>query len=106
MPAGGAGQGARPLPCGGVDGGADDGGGEGFLGGGTAAYHHLAAVIGLSFPCGELGGIVDHGFADDIIRAGHPVRDGEVEPSEAPGIGVEIDEESLSKLATQERRIR
>ncbi|MFH0965357.1 MAG: mandelate racemase/muconate lactonizing enzyme family protein, partial [Planctomycetota bacterium] len=81
-------------------------GGTGFLGVGTAAYHHLAAVIGLSFPCGELGGIVDHGFEDDIIREGYPVRDGEAELPDVPGIGVEIDEQSLSKLATEERRVR
>ena len=37
-------------------------GGTGFTGIGTVIYQQLASVIGLSAPCGELGGSFDHGM--------------------------------------------
>ena len=80
-------------------------GGTGFLGVGTAAYHHLASVIGLSLPCGELGGLCDHGFADDVVRENLPIADGAVTIPDTPGIGVEIDDEALARLVSDERRV-
>lgn len=37
-------------------------GGTGYLGIGSAAYHHLAGVAGCELPCGEIGGWFDHGM--------------------------------------------
>ena len=37
-------------------------GGTGFVGIGSSAYHHLAAVAGCQLPCGEIGGWFDHGM--------------------------------------------
>ena len=79
-------------------------GGTGFLGVGTAAYQHVAAVIGLDFPCGELGGLFDHGFEDDIVAEPLPVQKGQAPLSNLPGSGVTIDEASLQRLVLQERR--
>ena len=42
-------------------------GGTGFIGIGTAAYHHLAGCIGTSLPCGEVGGNLDHGMPPDLV---------------------------------------
>lgn len=44
-------------------------GGTGFVGVGTAAYQQIAAVIGLSQPCGELGGGFDHGMPENLCGA-------------------------------------
>lgn len=80
-------------------------GGTGFLGVGSAGYQHLASVIGLSMPCGELGGKYDHGFADDIVVNPLSLKDGAVQLLDVPGLGVEIDEKSLSKLMLEEIRV-
>lgn len=81
-------------------------GGTGFFGIGTAAYHHLASVIGLSMPCGELGGFVDHGFPARLVKTPLAIRAGTVEIPDTPGIGVEIDQRSLRRLATEERTLK
>jgi len=81
-------------------------GGTGFFGIGTAAYHHLASVIGLSMPCGELGGFVDHGFEAQLVKTPLPISSGSVEIPDTPGIGVDIDQTSLERLASQKRTIR
>lgn len=62
-------------------------GGTGFLGIGTAAYHHLAAVIGLEEPCGELGGNFDHGMPK--VWRSVQIESGSVRLSDQPGIGFE-----------------
>ena len=73
-------------------------GGTGFLGIGTAAHQILASVIGLEFPCGELGGYVDHKFESSIVKDPLPITDGRVYPPESPGLGVELDRDKLLKL--------
>ncbi len=80
-------------------------GGTGYLGVGSAAYQHLASVIGLTMPCGELGGKYDHGFEDDIVKEPLPLKDGVVHLTDRPGLGVEIDEKSLAKLTLEEKTI-
>jgi L-Ala-D/L-Glu epimerase len=64
-------------------------GGTGYLGIGTAAYHHLATVIGISEPCGELGGHFDHGMPR--VWPSTNVEAGNIRPSDLPGIGFEPD---------------
>jgi len=81
-------------------------GGTGFFGIGTAAYHHVASVIGLSMPCGELGGSVDHGFEAQLVKRSLPIAGGSVEIPDTPGIGVDVDEQSLVRIATEKRIIR
>lgn len=80
-------------------------GGTGFFGVGTAAYHHLASVIGLSMPCGELGGFCDHGFQSQLVKTPLPISAGSVEIPDTPGIGVEIDEKSLERLSSEQRHV-
>lgn len=43
-------------------------------------------------------------FIDDIIAAGMTVRDGALVVSDAPGLGVEVDEERLERFTTRSRR--
>ncbi|MBI4379405.1 MAG: mandelate racemase/muconate lactonizing enzyme family protein [Nitrospinae bacterium] len=76
-------------------------GGTGFLGVGTAAFQTLSSVIGLDFPCGEICGIIDHGFPKKIVKKQYYVRDGEAEIPDEPGLGIEIDEESLESLVEE-----
>ena len=73
-------------------------GGTGFLGVGTAAFQTLASVIGLDFPCGELCGIIDHGFPQKIVKELYAVENGNALIPNEPGLGIEIDEESLDNL--------
>jgi muconate cycloisomerase len=73
-------------------------GGTGYLGIGTAAHQTLASVIGLSFPCGELCGVVDHGFEMALAKELYPVDDGEAIIPDLPGLGVELDRANLERL--------
>ncbi len=75
-------------------------GGTGYCGIGTAAYHHLATVIGLEGPCGELGGAFDHGMPEDLVQEPLPIEDGHVIVPQTPGLGVELDEQALERHAT------
>jgi len=65
-------------------------GGVGFFGVGTAVYQQLGSVIGLSLPCGEAGGWIDHGYPDSIVRKPYPVAKGRVEIPDSPGTGMEL----------------
>ncbi|MFH1008550.1 MAG: mandelate racemase/muconate lactonizing enzyme family protein [Candidatus Latescibacterota bacterium] len=70
-------------------------GGTGFIGIGTAAYQHLAGVIGLDGPCGELGGAFDHG--QPVLCDNLPIQDGCVHLSDTPGHGARPRMELLEK---------
>lgn len=75
-------------------------GGTGSFGIQAAAYQQLAAVIGTTMPCGEIGGLFDHGFADDIIETPYELKNGSVTlPSEA-GLGIRLDEAAIAKMKT------
>lgn len=76
-------------------------GGTGFLGVGTAAFQTLSSVIGIDFPCGELCGTIDHGFHRRIVKELYCVRGGEAEIPDEPGLGIEVDKESLEKLVSE-----
>lgn len=72
-------------------------GGTGFCGGGSAAFQHLAGVIGLDGPCGELGGPFDHGMPQGLMKKQLIVKNGHVQLSSEPGHGAEPDWERLEK---------
>ena len=42
-------------------------GGTGFTGPGTQFYQQLAGVFGLDGPCGEIGGMLDHGMPENLL---------------------------------------
>jgi len=74
-------------------------GGCGLLGIATAAFQSLAAVIGLQYPCGELGGYFDHGIGACLVKKPYPIENGFIHISQAPGLGVDVDERLLTQLA-------
>jgi L-alanine-DL-glutamate epimerase-like enolase superfamily enzyme len=76
-------------------------GGTGSFGVQAAAWQQLAAVVS-GLPCGEIGGLFDHGFTDDIVVAPYPMTDGAVTLPDAPGLGIDIDEDAVSKMALGE----
>ncbi len=75
-------------------------GGTGYTGIGTAAYQHLTAVATPGGPCGELGGAFDHGMPRSMARRPLPMADGFVTLPDAPGMGIELDEQVLGEFAT------
>lgn len=72
-------------------------GGTGYTAVGTATYQHLTAVATPGGPCGELGGVFDHGMPHSLVKQPLPMRDGAAILPDRPGTGVEIDEEALAK---------
>lgn len=71
-------------------------GGTGFTGVSTAAYQHLTAVATPGGPAGELGGFFDHGMPRNMVKEPLAMNNGRVELTNAPGMGTEIDEETLN----------
>lgn len=70
-------------------------GGTGYTGVGSAAYQHVAGVVG--GPVGELGEYFDHGMPHNLVRESLPMRDGCVELPDRSGLGTELDEEILAR---------
>jgi L-alanine-DL-glutamate epimerase-like enolase superfamily enzyme len=70
-------------------------GGCGLLGISTAAFQSLSSVIGLEYPCGDLGGYYDHGIDICLTRNPYPIRDGCITIPDGVGLGVDVD---LGKL--------
>lgn len=77
-------------------------GGTGSFGVQAAAYQQLASVIGTSMPCGEIGGLFDHSFADDIIEAPYKLENGSVTLPTGAGIGIRLDENAINKMKTSD----
>lgn len=80
-------------------------GGTGYCAMGPAAYQHLTAVVTPGGPCGELGGVFDHGMPQSLIAASLPIRDGEVILGDQPGLGVRLNEETLRHFAHGEKTL-
>lgn len=78
-------------------------GGTGYTGVASAAYQHLTAVATPGGPCGELGGAFDHGMPRSMIRAPLPMQDGAVLLPERPGMGTELDQDTLAEYGEQSR---
>ena len=74
-------------------------GGCGFFGISTAAFQSLASVIGLQYPCGEMGGYFDHGFNVCIVKNPYRIENGFINIPDEPGLGVTVDEQLLAQLA-------
>jgi L-alanine-DL-glutamate epimerase-like enolase superfamily enzyme len=79
-------------------------GGTGYVGVGTAAYQHLAAIIGVSGPCGELGGSTDHGMPTGLCEI-LSVRQGACEIPPGAGHGVRPNLSLLKSYLTGRERI-
>jgi L-alanine-DL-glutamate epimerase-like enolase superfamily enzyme len=74
-------------------------GGTGSFGVHAAAWQQLAACIRTPLPCGEIGGLFDHGFADDIVEAPYPLANGVVSVPDAPGLGIHLDEDAVKRMS-------
>ncbi len=80
-----------------------------FLGVGNAAFQQLAAVIGGSRPCedigypqyitGPLAGEYNVAFDPTIVKEPYPIIDGDILVSDAPGLGIKVDRARAQKLA-------
>lgn len=75
-------------------------GGTGSFGVQAAAYQQLASIIGTSMPCGELGGLFDHGFENDIIEKPYELKNGAVTLPDVPGLGIRLDEKAIKQMQT------
>lgn len=73
-------------------------GGTGSFGVQAAAWQQLAACIRTELPCGEIGGLFDHGFADDIVESPYPLAAGAVTLPDAPGLGIRLDEDAVRRM--------
>ena len=73
-----------------------------------AAFQTLSSVIGLSRPCEDIGLIPyfsgptkgEYAFEHEptVIRKPYPIVDGVIHISDEPGLGIELDRESLRKF--------
>jgi len=73
-------------------------GGTGSFGVQAAAYQQLASVIGTTMPCGEIGGLFDHGFENDIVLAPYELKNGSVRLPDEPGLGIRLDERAIQQM--------
>ena len=73
-------------------------GGCGLLGISTAAFQSLASVIGLGFPCGELGGFYDHGIDVCLTANPYQISDGAIHIPDGHGLGVDVDIDKLKNI--------
>lgn len=81
-------------------------GGTGSFGVQAAAYQQLASVTGTSMPCGEPGGLFDHGFVNDIIEKPYELKNGAVTLPDEPGLGIRLDEKAIKQMQTFEEELR
>jgi len=65
-------------------------GGTGYPGVGSFAHAHLAAVVGLEFPYGDVCGARDHGFPESAAEDILPVEEGDFVVPDTPGHGGRI----------------
>lgn len=81
-------------------------GGTGYAGVGVGHWLQMAATRGLSMPSGEVGGWIDHHFADRLL-VHHPRPEaGFVNLPQGPGCGVSLGEKQMQKFTDYEHRIR
>jgi L-alanine-DL-glutamate epimerase-like enolase superfamily enzyme len=81
-------------------------GGTGSFGVQAAAYQQLASVIGTSMPCGEVGGLFDHGFVNDIIEKPYELKNGAVTLPDEAGLGIRLDEKAIKEMQTADEELR
>ena len=72
-------------------------GGTGYPGVGSWAHAHVASVIGLDFPYGDICGARDHGFPESSAKEMLPVRDGCFPVPDTPGHGGELNMDAVEK---------
>lgn len=81
-------------------------GGTGSFGVQAAAYQQLASVIGTTMPCGEPGGLFDHGFVNDIVVSPYSLKNGSVTLPDEPGLGIRLDENAINNMQTVDEELR
>jgi len=72
-------------------------GGTGYPGVGSFAHAHLAAVVGLAFPYGDICGARDHGFPESAAQDMLPVEDGCFVVPDTPGHGGRINQDVIER---------
>jgi len=75
--------------------------GTGYTGIGAFAHAQVAALIGLDFPYGEIGGMRDHGMPASSAEPQMPIQNGEFQLTDEPGHGGKLNPAMISKYATQ-----
>jgi L-alanine-DL-glutamate epimerase-like enolase superfamily enzyme len=76
-------------------------GGTGFTGIGAYAYAHVASVVGLEFPLGEVGGAIDHGMPASSAARPLPIGDGYLTLPDGPGHGGKLDLAAIEPYLTE-----
>ena len=74
-------------------------GGTGYTGVGAFAHMHVAAVHGMEYPFGEIGGWQDHGMPASTAAEPLPIRNGMAILPDGPGHGGRLNPETLAKYA-------
>lgn len=75
--------------------------GTGYTGIGAFAHAQVAAVIGLDFPYGEIGGPRDHGMPASSAEPQLPIQNGEYHLTDEPGHGGKLNLAMIEKYSTQ-----
>lgn len=76
-------------------------GGTGFVGPGTRFYQQLASVLGLNGPCGEIGGVLDHGMPENLLVEDTGVRTtAEVALSNSSELAVDLEKVKRYAIST------
>jgi L-alanine-DL-glutamate epimerase-like enolase superfamily enzyme len=88
-------------------------GASGIFGIQNTCYQQLAAVIGLTRPCEDIGmysyydtdksGSFHFSARPSVLQFEHPIRDGHIQLNKLPGIGVEVDQQRLAFFAKQQK---
>jgi len=76
-------------------------GGTGYPGVGSYAHAHLASVVGLEFPYGDICGARDHGFPESSAQEMLPVEEGSFPVPDTPGHGGAINLEVVARLCVR-----
>ena len=76
-------------------------GGTGYPGVGSYPHAHLASVVGLEFPYGDICGARDHGFPESSALEMLPVNDGSFAVPDTPGHGGAINLDVVERLCEE-----
>ncbi len=80
-------------------------GGTGYAGVGVGHWLQMAATRGLSLPSGEVGGWIDHHFAERLLTDHPQPEAGFVNLPQLPGCGVSLDDAQMKRFTDYEQRI-
>lgn len=80
-------------------------GGTGYAGVGIGHWLQMAATRGLSLPSGEVGGWIDHHFAEPLLLEHPQPVSGFVNLPERPGCGADLNESQMKKFTSYDHGI-